>query len=100
MWCLGGSTHTNGSILLVSAAARARRIPETAVLVGALAGVRSVSCKLVGADVGTRFGAVRSKHGWTKLIGQGFDRSGDISAFVLPHVIGNSKIQADLNQKQ
>ena len=41
-----------------------------------------------------------STHGWTKVICQGFNRSGDISAFVLPHVIGNSKIQADLNQKQ
>ncbi len=41
-----------------------------------------------------------STHGWMKLIGQGFNRLGDISAFVLPHVIGNSKIQANLQQKQ
>ena len=40
-----------------------------------------------------------SMHGWTKLISQGFNRSGDISAFVLPHVIGNSKIHAHLNIK-
>jgi hypothetical protein len=40
-----------------------------------------------------------STHGWTKLIGQGFNQFGDISTFVLPHVIGNSKIQANLNQK-
>jgi hypothetical protein len=38
--------------------------------------------------------------GWTKLIAQGFNRLGDFSAFVLPHVIGNSKIQANLHQKQ
>ncbi len=55
-----------GSILLVSAATRARRIPEPAVdvIVGAVVGGRSVSRKLVGADGGARFGAVRSKHGW------------------------------------
>ena len=30
MWCLGVSTHTNGSIMRASAATRARRIPEAA----------------------------------------------------------------------
>jgi hypothetical protein len=53
-----------GSILLVSAATRARRTPETAVDVGAVVGVSSVSRKLLDADVGARFGPVRSKHGW------------------------------------
>jgi hypothetical protein len=52
-----------GCILLVSAATRARRVPGAAVVVGAVVGGRSVSRKLVGADVGVRFGAVRSKHG-------------------------------------
>jgi hypothetical protein len=55
-----------------------------------------VACSIGGLDVFQP----TSTHGWTKLIGQGFNRSGDISAFVLPHVIGNSKIQANLNQKQ
>jgi hypothetical protein len=50
-------------ILLVSAATRARRVPEPAVVVGAVVGVRSVLRKLVGADGGARFGAARSKHG-------------------------------------
>ena len=50
-------------ILLVSAATRARRVPEPAVVVGAVVGVRSVLRKLVGADVGARFAAARSKHG-------------------------------------
>ena len=40
------------------------RVPEPAVIVGAVVIGRSVSRKLVGADVGARFGAVRSKHGW------------------------------------
>ena len=39
------------------------RVPEPAVIVGAVVGGRSVSRKLVGADGGARFGAVRSKHG-------------------------------------
>ena len=50
-------------ILLVSAATRARRVPEPAVVVGAVVGVRSVLRKLVGADVGARFAAARSEHG-------------------------------------
>ena len=58
--CLGGSTHTAAVFLLVSAATRARRVPGAAVVVGG----RSVSRRLVGADGGARFGAVRSKHGW------------------------------------
>jgi hypothetical protein len=37
-----------------------------------------------------------STHCWTKLVAQGFNRWGDTSAFVLPHVICNSKIQANL----
>ena len=40
------------------------RVPEPAVIVGAVVIGRSVSRKLVGADVGARFAAVRSKHGW------------------------------------
>ena len=55
-----------------------------------------MACSVGGLDVFQP----TSTHGWTKVIGQGFNRSGDISAFVLPHVIGNSKIQANLNQKQ
>jgi hypothetical protein len=55
-----------------------------------------VACSIGGLDV---FQST-STHGWTKLIGQSFNRSGDISAFVLPHVIGNSKIQANLQQEQ
>ena len=55
-----------------------------------------MACSVGGLDVFQP----TSTHGWTKLIGQGFNRSGDISAFVLPHVIGNSKIQANLNQQQ
>ncbi len=51
------------SILLVRAATQARRTPETAVVVSAVVGIRSVSRKLVGTDGGARFGAVRSKHG-------------------------------------
>ena len=41
------------------------RIPEPAVVVvvGAFVGGRSVSRRLVGADGGARFAAVRSKHG-------------------------------------
>jgi len=61
--CLGGSTHTAAVFLLVSAATRARRVPGAAVVVGAVVGGRSVSRKLVGADVGARFAAARSKHG-------------------------------------
>jgi hypothetical protein len=51
-----------------------------------------MSCSEGGLDVFQQ----TSTHGWTKLIAQGFNRSGDISAFVLPHVICNSKIQANL----
>jgi hypothetical protein len=51
------------SILPVSAATRARRVPGAAAVVGAVVGGRSVSRKLVGADGGARFGAVQSKHG-------------------------------------
>ena len=46
-----------------------------------------MACSVGGLDVFQP----TSTHGWTKLIGQGFNRSGDISAFVLPHVIGNSR---------
>ncbi len=53
------------------------------------------SCSIGGLDVFQP----TSTHGWTKLITKGFDRLGDIGAFVLPHVICNSKIQANLKQK-
>ena len=55
-----------------------------------------MACSIGGLDVFQP----TSTHGWTKLVGQGFNRSGDISAFVLPRVIGNSKIQANLQQEQ
>ena len=54
-----------------------------------------MACSIGGLDVFQP----TSTHGWTKLIGQGFNRSGDISAFVLPHVIGDSKLHAHLNIK-
>jgi hypothetical protein len=63
-------------ILLVSAATRARRVPEPAVVVGAVVGVRSVLRKLVGADGGARFGAVQSKHGEMNRKGTSGSRHG------------------------
>ena len=65
-----------GRILLVSFATRARRVPEPAVVVGAVIGVRSVSRKLVGADVGARFAAARSKHGEMNRKGPSGSRHG------------------------
>jgi hypothetical protein len=53
------------------------------------------SCSVGGLDVFQ----LTSTHGWTKLIAQGFNRLADISALVLPHMICNSKIQANLKQK-
>jgi hypothetical protein len=50
------------------------------------------SCSIVGLDVFQP----TSTHGWTKLIAQGFNTLGYISALVLLHVICNSKIQANL----
>ncbi len=55
-----------------------------------------MSCSVGGLDIFQP----TSTHSWTKLIAQGFNRLGDFSAFVLPHVIGNSNIQANLQQKQ
>jgi hypothetical protein len=52
------------------------RVPEPAVIVGAVVIGRSVSRKLVGADVGARFGAVRSKHGWPSRKGPSGSRHG------------------------
>jgi hypothetical protein len=71
------------------------RHDECALSYGRSGGGR-MACSVGGLDVFQ----LTSTHGWTKLIGQGINRFGDISAFVLPHVIGNSKIQANLNQKQ
>ncbi len=75
--CLGGSTHAAAVFLLVSAATRARRVPEPAVVVGAVVGNgRSVSRRLVGADVGARFAAARSKHGGMNRKGPSGSRHG------------------------
>jgi hypothetical protein len=74
--CLGVCTNVAAVFLPVSAATRARRVPGAAVVVGAFGNGRSVSRRLVGADVGARFGAARSKHGEMNRKGPSGSRHG------------------------